>query len=150
MYARTPSPTGSDQSERSHTSLFQICSQLPSWGWRPPRRPAPPWRPTSSTLLPSSQPSSPPAALPQTLFRQKLTTMELPQWAYVSDLTKLGIFQIGQTLKKIILRFCAQVKLARAPVNSLNLELLQVGKSWDGQCLLQTDAKRKYVAIVVN
>ena len=133
-------------SQRDFTqSLFQICSQLPLWGWRPPRRPAPPWRPTTSTLLPSSQPPSPPAALHLTLLRQKLTTMELPQWAYVSDLAKLGMFQTGQTLKKVILRLCSQVKLARAPVNSLNLELLQVGKFWDGQCLLQTDAKRKYV-----
>ena len=42
---------------------------------------------------------------------------------------KAGNFSNRAKLKKIILRFCAQVKLARAPVNSLNLELLQVGKS---------------------
>ena len=129
MYARTPSPTGSDQSERPRTEF--VSDMLPASLLRmAASKTANPTltanlihpAPLISAFLSTSCPAS---NLVQTeVDNNGIATVSI----YVSDLTRLGIFQIGQTLKKVILRFCAQVKLARAPVNSLNLELLQVGK----------------------
>ena len=113
-------------------SLFQICSQLPLGGWRPPRRPAPPWWPTSSTLLPSSQPSSPPAALPQTLFRQKLTTMELPQWAYMCQIWQSWEFFKSGKIEEDNLAILCPGKACQGPG-----QLPQPGTSSGGKILRQ-------------
>ena len=129
MYARTSSPTGSDQSERLHTEF--VSDMLPASLMRMAAskttgptltanhiHPAPLISASLSTSCPASN-------LVQTeVDNNGIATVSI----CVLDLTKLGIFQAMQTLKKVILRLCSQVKLARAPVNSLNLELLQVGK----------------------
>ena len=118
MYSRTPVPTGFQQTseKRRIIFLYQICCQRPLWG-RPPH----PWCPISTPPPPPPPPppSPPPALHPAALSRQKSTAVELQRWENVV-LWRWGF-------NGIFLQFpLYQVKLARAPVNSLNLELLQV------------------------